>query len=66
MLIEIRGHMSQIRVRQVAFEPASLDKNCVFVLDAGLTIIQWNGRKANRIEKAKGLEIASTIKFKER
>ncbi len=55
-----------IQVTQVETDFASLHHKNVFVVDAGSVIYQWNGKAANRLMKAKGLDIASTIKFKER
>jgi hypothetical protein len=55
-----------IRVEQVELCSNSIDSRFVFILDCGKTIYQWNGNKSNRLVRAKGMEISSTIKYKER
>ncbi len=45
---------------------SSLNHGDVFVLDKGLTIYQWNGKDAHRLEKAKGFDVATNIKNQER
>ena len=51
---------------QVALSASSLNDGDVFLLDAGLTIYQWNGSSASRQEKFKALELATKIKDAER
>lgn len=41
---------------------SSLNDGDVFILELVDTIMQWNGREANRMEKAKALEIVSKTK----
>jgi hypothetical protein len=65
-LYMIKGTNKQVDVTQVELTAGSLNRGHVFVLDCGGKIYQWNGRNANRLEKAKGLELTSTLKFKER
>jgi hypothetical protein len=36
---------------------ASLNSGDVFILDAGLTLYQWNGKDSNKYEKAKALDV---------
>ena len=38
----------------------------MFILDLGLSLIQWNGSEANKREKAKGLDVCVGIKDDER
>lgn len=67
-LFQIKGRRN-IFVRQVEVSYTSLNKGDVFLLDAGktkATIYQWNGSEANRIEKGKGMDVAKSIKDKER
>jgi len=45
---------------------SSMNSGDVFILDCGLTIYQWNGKTANRKEKAKGLDVTTAIKNNER
>lgn len=65
--ILIRIHGKRI-VRACCVEPSvnSLYDDNVFLLDLGGVIYQWNGRKASRMLKAKGLDISTRIKQKER
>jgi len=65
LLIKITGRRI-IRVQLVPVSPSSLSSESVFILDAGQTLYQWNGAKANRIAKAKGLDISNRIRLKER
>lgn len=61
-LIRIKNQI----VSQVELAAASLNIHDVYILDCGQNIYQWNGRKAHRLDKAKGLEVSSNLKFKER
>jgi hypothetical protein len=60
------GKGNAIRSNMVEFAPASLNSGDVFVLDAGKVIFQWNGKDATKFEKARGLDIASNLRVKER
>jgi gelsolin len=51
-----------IRVTQVDCKRESLNDGDVFVLDAGMMIWQWNGRKAHFFEKRKGNQIVTGLK----
>jgi hypothetical protein len=64
-LLHLKGKRN-VRVSQVELKTSSLNEGDVFILDAGLTLFQWNGRGANRQEKFKGLEMITAIKDKER
>lgn len=55
-----------VRVQQVPLAKSSLNKGDVFILDAGLLIYIFNGPKANRQEKAKGVEVATRLRDDER
>ena len=55
-----------VRVTSVPLQPSSLNAGDVFILDMGLTLLQWNGNEANRKEKAKALEVGTGIKNDER
>ena len=39
----------------------SLNSGDVFIIDAGLNIYQWNGKKAGIFEKSKGAELSRAI-----
>ncbi|GAM27463.1 hypothetical protein SAMD00019534_106390 [Acytostelium subglobosum LB1] len=67
-LLHVKGRRSPF-VRQVDLTYLSLNKGDVFILDCGKEknlIYQWNGSESNRIEKGKGMDIAKSIKDKER
>eukprot|EP00026_Physarum_polycephalum_P002067 Phypoly_transcript_02071.p1 GENE.Phypoly_transcript_02071~~Phypoly_transcript_02071.p1 ORF type:complete len:829 (+),score=189.83 Phypoly_transcript_02071:487-2973(+) len=64
-LLHLKGKRN-VRVREVPISASSLNKGDVFVLDLGLTLIQFNGPEASKMEKAKGLEVTSNINSNER
>ncbi len=68
-LIQIKGRRHCF-VRRVELSCGSLNNGDVFLLDTGKNngniIYQWNGPDANRIEKGKGMDVAKSIKDKER
>ena len=66
MLSPLTAGKRTIRSVQVALSASSLNDGDVFLLDAGLTIYQWNGSSASRQEKFKALELATKIKDAER
>jgi len=55
-LLHLKGK-KKIRVTQVETSHKSLNSGDVFILDAGLTIYQWNGTKAGPGEKMKGAQL---------
>jgi gelsolin len=59
-LLHLKGR-KKIRVEQVPFELASLNSGDVFVLDAGLTLYQWQGKKAGMNEKARAGQLCRNI-----
>jgi gelsolin len=59
-LLHIKGKR-KVRVAQVPMEKGSLNSGDVFVLDAGLQVIQWNGSKAGPSEKSKGASVCRAI-----
>jgi len=59
-LLHLKGKR-KIRVTQVELHRDSLNSGDVFVLDNGLTIYQWNGKKSGPSEKQKGAEIGRAI-----
>eukprot|EP00298_Acanthocystis_sp_HF-20_P005546 c15680_g1_i1.p1 GENE.c15680_g1_i1~~c15680_g1_i1.p1 ORF type:complete len:835 (-),score=375.35 c15680_g1_i1:37-2541(-) len=64
-LLHCKG-AKNVRVTEVPVSVSSLNSGDVFVLDCGLTLYQWNGKDANRKEKAKGLDVTAGIKNNER
>lgn len=61
-LMHFKGSGRKVEVREVALSKQSLDDSDVFILDAGLTIIQWNGTTSNAFEKNAGREFLSKLK----
>jgi len=59
-LLHLKGK-KKVRVTQVEMSSKSLNSGDVFILDAGLDIYQWNGRKAGPQEKAKGAQMSRAI-----
>ena len=64
-LLHLKGAKS-VRVSVVPLSSRSLNAGDVFVLDLGLSLIQWNGAECNRKEKAKGLDVCADIRGNER
>lgn len=64
-LLMVKGTRS-VRIKQVELSAKSLNAGDVFLLDTGLTIMQWNGSEANRKEKSKALDLAVAIRDDER
>lgn len=64
-LLHLKGRRN-VRVKEVPLSHKSLNNGDVFVLDAGLTLYQFNGAEASKMEKAKGLEVTSNINSNER
>lgn len=60
-LLQLKGK-TIVRVTQVSVDSDSLNSGDVFVLDAGLTIFQWNGKQSSPQERQKGGEIARALK----
>jgi len=62
-LLQFKGKgANQVHVHEVALEAKLLNEGDAFVLDAGATIYQWNGTKANHDEKHKAATLANAIK----
>jgi len=64
-LFHLKGKRN-VRCVQVELSAKQLNDGDVYILDAGLTLYQWNGAQANRQEKFKGLELLTKIKDSER
>jgi len=64
-LLHCKGKRN-VRVRQVPLAVSSLNQGDVFILDAGLTLYQFNGTESSRQEKAKGVEVVKRIRDNER
>jgi len=59
-LLHLKGKR-KVRVTQVELHRDSLNSGDVFVLDAGLQVYQWNGKKSGPAEKQKGAELGRAI-----
>ena len=64
-LLHVKGRRN-IRVQQTRLAWNSMNSGDVFILDLGLTIYVWNGKKSGRLEKIKGLDVARKIRDEER
>lgn len=59
-LLHLKGK-HKVRVTQVETSFKSLNSGDVFILDAGLTLYQWNGSKSGGQEKMKGAQTSRAI-----
>jgi len=59
-LLHLKGK-KKIRVTQVDLDRTSLNSGDCFILDAGLKIFQWNGKKSGPSEKQKGAQLSRAI-----
>jgi hypothetical protein len=64
-LLHLKGSRT-VRVTRVPLSTYSLNEGDCFLLDAGLHLMQWNGRSSNRKERAKALQVGTAIKDDER
>ncbi|KAF2075831.1 hypothetical protein CYY_002865 [Polysphondylium violaceum] len=60
-LLQVKGKKN-IRVSEVPLTYRALNSGDVFILDAGLKLISWNGSKSASFERNKGSEVANAIK----
>jgi len=59
-LLHLKGK-KHVRVLEVNLSHKSLNSGDVYILDAGKTVIQWNGTKAGLLEKAKAADLLAAI-----
>ena len=64
-LFHLKGKRN-VRIAAVKPTTDSLNDGDVFILDIGADLFQWNGKHANKFEKAKGLETVTRIRDEER
>ncbi|XP_032801853.1 villin-1 [Petromyzon marinus] len=64
-LLHIKGRKA-VTATEVNLSWDSFSRGDVFLLDLGKVIIQWNGPDSNRVEKIKGMQLASDIRDRER
>ena len=60
-LYHVKGKRD-VRVKQVKMEAGSMNAGDVFILDTNKTVFLWSGGGANRLERAKGMEIANSLR----
>jgi gelsolin len=60
-LLQLKGKR-KIRVQEVELSSKSLNSGDVFIVDAGMNLYQFNGKKAAPAEKAKGGQLCMAIK----
>jgi len=60
-LLHMKGS-KKVRVTEVEVHSSSLNSGDVFLLDAGLELYQWNGKKAGPMEKQKGAAVSRALK----
>ncbi len=59
-LLHLKGKRN-IRVSEVPLTHKSLNSGDVFVVDAGVELIQWNGSKSGALERAKAAALLQAI-----
>jgi len=65
-LLHIKSVGKNVDVNEVPLERDSLNSGDIFILDLGLTIIQWVGSKSSAIERGKAAQLARSIDDDER
>jgi len=60
-LLHIKGQ-KKVRVTEVEMSYKSLNSGDVFVVDAGLALFQFNGKKCGMMEKQKGAQLTKALK----
>lgn len=60
-LLQVKGVKTRVVVREVEKSYKSLNSGDVFLLDAGMTVMQWNGVNSNPQERRKGAEFSYGI-----
>jgi len=61
-LLHVKGNRQNVRVSQVATSGTSLNSGDAFILDQGMTLIQWNGKQASLFEKMRAGQVVRAIK----
>jgi len=60
-LLHIQGNMKSTTVQEVELASDSLNSQDVFILDNGLEVFQWNGKKSDPGERMKGGQLLQTL-----
>eukprot|EP01122_Echinamoeba_exundans_P007789 TRINITY_DN2469_c0_g1_i1.p1 TRINITY_DN2469_c0_g1~~TRINITY_DN2469_c0_g1_i1.p1 ORF type:complete len:1285 (-),score=326.57 TRINITY_DN2469_c0_g1_i1:159-4013(-) len=66
LLLRINAGKRFVRATCVALNLSSLNLDSILILDLGAQLIQWNGTKASRMQKAKAMDVTTRIRQKER
>jgi hypothetical protein len=66
LLLRINAGKRFVRATCVALSLSSLNLDSILILDLGAQLIQWNGTKASRMQKAKAMDVTTRIRQKER
>lgn len=61
-LLHVKGTRRNVRVTQVEMSRDSMNSGDVFIMDLGLQIIQWNGKKASLYEKMRAGQMVRAIR----
>jgi gelsolin len=61
-LLRFCGSKKKVIVTEVPAVRGTLDSDDVFILDLGLEVYQWNGKKCNKDEKFKAVQYLQTLK----
>jgi len=59
-LMHLKGRKN-VRIIEVPLSASSLNEGDVFVLDAGLTLYQWQGKKASQQEKTRAAQLCRQL-----
>jgi len=59
-LMHLKGRKN-VRIIEVPLSASSLNEGDVFVLDAGLTLYQWTGKKANPTERTRAAQLCRQL-----
>jgi len=59
-LLHLKGKR-RVRITQVPLSHSSMNSGDVFILDAGLTIYQWNGKSSGPQERVKAAQISRAL-----
>jgi gelsolin len=60
-LLHIKGKLKNVRVTEVPLSHKSLNSGDVFILDKGLNLYQFNGKRSSAGERIKGAQLARAI-----
>ena len=52
-----------MQVKEVGMWKERINSDDVFILDAGLKVLQFNGRNANKDEQLKGMQFCSKLRI---